>query len=139
MLPSLRRKLEALLERREELERLLADPAVMSDNERFRNLSREFSQLDPVAVGLAAEAQARRDLVAAQAMRGDPELGELAEEEIASAQARLELLDAELMAQLVPKDARDEGYSEIADWFETLAKAERSHANRFTKALNELG
>ena len=109
MLPSLRRKLEALHERREELERLLADPAVMSDNERFRNLSREFSQLDPVAVGLAAEAQARRDLVAAQAMRDDPELGELAEEEIASAQARLQQLDADLMAQLVPKDARDEG------------------------------
>ena len=37
------------------------------------------------------------------------------------------------------KTARDEGFSEIADWFETLAKAERSHANRFTKALNELG
>jgi peptide chain release factor 1 len=109
MLPSLRRKLEALHERREELERLLADPAVMSDNERFRNLSREFSQLDPVAVGLAAEAQARRDLVAAQAMREDPELGELAEEEIASAQARLQQLDVDLMAQLVPKDARDEG------------------------------
>ena len=37
------------------------------------------------------------------------------------------------------KSARDEGFEEIADWFETLAKAERSHANRFTKALNELG
>ena len=36
------------------------------------------------------------------------------------------------------KTARDEGFSEVADWFETLAKAERSHANRFTKALNEL-
>ncbi|MFT5373154.1 MAG: rubrerythrin, partial [Bacteroidia bacterium] len=34
--------------------------------------------------------------------------------------------------------ARDEGFDEIADWFETLAKAERSHANRFQKALNEL-
>jgi rubrerythrin len=36
------------------------------------------------------------------------------------------------------KTARDEGFDEIADWFETLAKAERSHANRYTKALNEL-
>jgi len=33
------------------------------------------------------------------------------------------------------KTARDEGYNEIADWFETLAKAERSHANKFTKTL----
>ena len=36
------------------------------------------------------------------------------------------------------KTAREEGHDEVADWFETLAKAERSHANRYTKALNEL-
>ena len=36
------------------------------------------------------------------------------------------------------KTAREEGHDEIADWFETLAKAERSHANRYQKALNEL-
>jgi len=36
------------------------------------------------------------------------------------------------------KLARDEGFGEISDWFETLAKAERSHANRFQKALDQL-
>ncbi|GBE09909.1 rubrerythrin [bacterium BMS3Bbin12] len=36
------------------------------------------------------------------------------------------------------KSARDEGFDEIADWFETLAKAERSHANRFQKSLDAL-
>ena len=36
------------------------------------------------------------------------------------------------------KAAREEGFSEIADWFETLAKAERSHANRFQKALDSI-
>ena len=36
------------------------------------------------------------------------------------------------------KSARDENFEEIADWFETLAKAERSHANRFQKALDSL-
>jgi rubrerythrin len=36
------------------------------------------------------------------------------------------------------RNAPDEGFGEIADWFETLAKAERAHANRFIKALNEL-
>jgi rubrerythrin len=36
------------------------------------------------------------------------------------------------------RTAREEGLDEIADWFETLAKAERSHANRFQKALDEL-
>ena len=37
------------------------------------------------------------------------------------------------------KTARDEGFDEIADWFETLAKAEKSHAGRFQKALDTLG
>ncbi len=109
MTPALRRKLEALVERREELERLLADPAVLADNERFRNLSREFAQLEPVAHAFAEEARARRDLAAAEAMRADPELRELAEEEIAAARARLVDLETELMAGLVPKDPRDEG------------------------------
>jgi rubrerythrin len=36
------------------------------------------------------------------------------------------------------RTARDEGFDEIADWFETLAKAEKSHAGRFTKALDDL-
>ena len=36
------------------------------------------------------------------------------------------------------KSAREEGFGEIADWFETLAKAERSHANRFQKALDSI-
>ncbi len=36
------------------------------------------------------------------------------------------------------KTARDEGFDEIADWFETLAKAEKSHAGRFQKALDQM-
>jgi rubrerythrin len=36
------------------------------------------------------------------------------------------------------KTARDEGFDEIADWFETLAKAERSHANKFQRTLDEV-
>ncbi len=115
MLPTLRRKLEALAERREELERLLADPGIAADQQRFRALSREFSQLEPLSTALAAEQQARTDLDGALALRDDPELAALADEEIATSQARLDALDAELMALLVPRDARDEGglYLEI--------------------------
>ena len=36
------------------------------------------------------------------------------------------------------REARDEGFDEIADWFETLAKAERSHANKFQKTLDTM-
>jgi len=42
------------------------------------------------------------------------------------------------MYPTMAKVARDEGFDEIADWFETLAKAERSHANRYTKALKDI-
>jgi len=109
MTPTLRRKLEALAERREEIERLLADPGVIADNDRFRRLSREFAQLQPLATALADEAVAQRNLAAAGAMRDDPEMRELADEEIATATARLQQLDAELLAHLVPKDPRDDG------------------------------
>ncbi|KAF1706599.1 peptide chain release factor 1 [Pseudoxanthomonas sacheonensis] len=108
MTPTLRRKLEALAERREELERLLSDPGVVADNERFRKYSREFSQLEPVTVALAEEANAKRDLAAAEALRNDPEMRELAEEEITDAQARLVRLEDELSLLLVPKDPRDD-------------------------------
>src|SRR5699024_12442590 len=93
MLPTLRLKREALAARRGELERLLADPGVAGDQARFRSYSREFSRLEPLAVALADEARARADLAAAEAMRGDPELGELAEEEITAASARLAELE----------------------------------------------
>ncbi|HVJ36359.1 MAG TPA: peptide chain release factor 1 [Stenotrophomonas sp.] len=109
MTPTLRRKLEALAERREELERLLSDPDVLGDNERFRNFSREFSQLEPVALAMAEEARAKADLAAAEAMRSDPELREMAEEEAGTAQARLAALDEQLALLLVPRDPRDEG------------------------------
>ena len=109
MLPSLRRKLEALAERREELAHLLAEPGVAANAERFRSLSREFAQLQPLASALDEEKRVRDALASAQVMREDPELRELAEEEIAAATARLAELDDALMAQLVPRDARDDG------------------------------
>src|SRR5690606_14793607 len=93
MLRTLRRKPAPLAERRDEPERLLADPAVAGDQARFRSLSREFSQLAPLAEAMADEARARADLAAAGDMRDDPELREMADEEIAAAQARLAELD----------------------------------------------
>ncbi|WP_101925235.1 MULTISPECIES: peptide chain release factor 1 [Luteimonas] len=115
MLPTLRRKLEALAERRDELERLLADPGTIADQSRFRNLSREFAQLEPLATALDDERRTLADLRAAEAMQADPVMRELAEEEIAAATTRLAELDALLMAMLVPRDARDDGgfYLEI--------------------------
>ncbi len=108
MTPGLRRKLEVLAERHEEVGRLLSDPAVLADNARFRGLSKEYAQLEPVVAALATEAKARADLASAESMRSDPEMRELADEEVAAAQARLAALDAELALLLIPKDPRDD-------------------------------
>ena len=69
---------------------------------------------------------------------GDPETGlpaKTVEEALKSAIAG-ETHEYSDMYPGMAKVARDEGFEEIADWFETLAKAERSHANKFTKTLN---
>jgi peptide chain release factor 1 len=108
MTPSLRRKLEALAERFEEVGRLLAEPSIQSDNNKFRALSKEYAQLEPVANSLAEFEQAQRDLASAEAMRSDPEMRALAEEEIPTVQARLAELDEQLALLLIPKDPRDE-------------------------------
>ena len=49
-----------------------------------------------------------------------------------------ETYEYETMYPGMAKQARDEGHDDIAEWFETLAKAEKSHAGRFARALNEL-
>ncbi|HEX5756358.1 MAG TPA: peptide chain release factor 1 [Arenimonas sp.] len=108
MNPGLRRKLEALAERHEEVGRLLADPSVLADNAQFRTLSREYAQLEPVVRALQDETQARRDLASAESLRDDPEMRELAAEEIAAAKTRLAELEAELSLLLIPRDPRDE-------------------------------
>ncbi|ALR02850.1 peptide chain release factor 1 [Xylella fastidiosa] len=108
MKPTLRRKLEALAERHEELERLLSDPKIVSDTDRFRTYSRELAQLAPIATTLAEETRTKADLAAAETLRTDPEMRELAEQEIAIAQAHLTTLDEELQRLLIPQDPRDE-------------------------------
>ena len=114
MTPTLRRKLEALAERREELERLLSDPGVVADNDRFRRYSREFSQLEPLATAMAEEKKARDDLSAAQAMRDDPELAELAEEEVGAARAPVRWISGQAPTSRLTPFRRSEACSR---WF----------------------
>ncbi|HSM99880.1 MAG TPA: peptide chain release factor 1 [Rudaea sp.] len=108
MMPSIRRRLDALAERHQEVALLLAQPEVIGDNARFRDLSREYAQLQPLADTLARFDAMEKSLIAARAMLEDPDLRELAESEIAELDARREALDRELNVLLLPKDARDE-------------------------------
>ncbi|MDR0779379.1 MAG: peptide chain release factor 1 [Pseudomonadales bacterium] len=109
MNPSLNAKLEALLERYEELERLLSEAEVIAVQEKFRAYSKEYAELEPVVQGFRAQQAVARALVGAELLRkdADPEVRALAEEEIAACRQDLERLDADLQKLLLPKDPRD--------------------------------
>jgi peptide chain release factor 1 len=109
MTPSIRRKLEALAERHEEVGMLLAQPEVLADNNRFRELSREYAQLEPVTVSLQDHDRAESELAETRAMLDDPEMRQMASDDVERLQQRLLDLDAELQVLLLPKDPRDEG------------------------------
>ncbi len=109
MQPTIRRKLEQLAERHEELEHLLASAEVLADAKRLREVSREHSQLTPLTESLRAYDEAGSALESAQAMLRDPELKDLAVEEVATLEAERSRLEDELNRLLVPKDPRDEG------------------------------
>ena len=108
MTPSIRRKLETLAERHQEVAMLLAQPEVINDNARFRDLSREYAQLEPLTASLHAYDEAGKALAAAQALLEDAEMRELAASEIADLESRREALDRELNLLLLPKDSRDD-------------------------------
>jgi peptide chain release factor 1 len=106
---SIENKLQALVERHAEISALLAEPEVIGDQERFRRLSIEYSQLEPLVANYGRYRSAREDLATAQGMldEGDAELRELAREEIDAAEARTETLEAELKRHLIPVDPND--------------------------------
>jgi peptide chain release factor 1 len=110
MKASLRERLEGLVERLEEVSALLADPEVIGDQERFRALSREYAEVDPLVAAYRRYRQAEDEIFGAREMlqEGDPELRALAAEEIAAAEARREALDQELQRLLLPRDPADE-------------------------------
>lgn len=115
MTPSIRRKLEALSERHHEVGLLLSQPDVHADNSRFRELSQEYAQLEPVAASLREHDQTERELAETRAMLDDPELREMAVDDVRRLEQRLQDLDGELQLLLLPKDPRDQAnlYLEI--------------------------
>ncbi len=108
MKASIRQKLDLLVDRLDEIDRLLAAPDVAKDMDQFRKLSRERAEVEPVVLQFNAFRQAENDIVEAEAMLADPDMKEFAEEEIASARARLPGFEVELQKLLLPKDPNDD-------------------------------
>lgn len=108
MKPSIITKLETLQERFEEVQALLSDPSVIADQERFRALSKEYAQLTDVVNCFCQWKQCQEDVETAKIMLSDPEMGEMAQEELDEAKAKIEQLETQLQLLLLPKDPNDE-------------------------------
>ncbi len=109
MKASLLNKLEILQDRFEELTALLGDAEVISDQTRFRAYSREYAEVEPVYAAYKEWRKVQDDLEGAQALLkdSDPDLREMAVEEVREAKEQLLTLEAQLQRMLLPKDPND--------------------------------
>ncbi len=112
MTPSLRDQFERLSLRLSELDATLADPKIASDIKRWRALSKEQAEVNGIVSRYRQYQQRESDLAAAQQMQNEPgldaDMAQMAQEEITSAGADMQRLQAELNTALIPRDPDDE-------------------------------
>jgi peptide chain release factor 1 len=106
---SIQSRLEQLIERFEEVSALLSDQGTIANQDKFRELSKEFAEIGPTVQCFKSWQQARADAKDATelARDGDADMRAMAEEEIESADQKSEALDEELQRLMLPKDPND--------------------------------
>ncbi len=109
MKSSVLNKLDQLLDRHEELSALLSDAETISNQEKFRTLSKEFAELEPVVKCYGDYRRVLDDIETAQAMQSesDADMRAMADDEIKSGNEKRETLEAELQKLLLPRDPND--------------------------------
>lgn len=109
MKPTLVSRLDALQDRYEELTALLGDAQVISDQNQFRDYSKEYAEVEPVVQTYQRWCKLRADMGEAQTLLkdSDPDVREMAEEEIAECKDGISQLEDELQILLLPKDPND--------------------------------
>ncbi|MDT0137384.1 peptide chain release factor 1 [Acidovorax sp. PRC11] len=107
MKPFLRSQLERYAQRLEELDFLLSREDIMSDMAQYRTISREHAEVTQVAGRYARYRQREADLAGAREMLHDPDMADMAREEITAAEAELVQLEDELQRLLLPRDPDD--------------------------------
>ena len=110
MNPSIQAKLDNLDLRLEEISRLLSDPAVIGEQNKFRKLSQEYAEILPVVNLFRDHRRASEELAAARALLDEPDnsLHAMADEEIARLTTHIDVLWAALQRLLLPKDPNDD-------------------------------
>ena len=107
MKPFLRSQLERDTQRLGELDFLLSREDIMNDMAQYRTISREHAEVTQAAGRYARYCQREADLAGAQEMLADPDMAEMAQEEVTAAAAELLQLEGELQRLLLPKDPDD--------------------------------
>ncbi len=110
MKQSIVEKLQRLVARQEKIGSMLSDPEVIADQDKFRDLSREYSRLEPVAKLFTSYQKAEAELGAAREMLddSDAEIRKLGEEEAVAVEAQLAELELEVRKHLIPQDPHDD-------------------------------
>jgi peptide chain release factor 1 len=109
MKESIRHKLDNLKDRFDELEALLSDAEVISDQNRFRDLSKEYAEIEEVVKSFDRFLSVSDELQQAKEMQkdSDPDIREMADEDFKTNSAELEELELGLQKLLLPKDSKD--------------------------------
>jgi len=109
MKDSIQNKLNNLQDRYQEVGALLSDPEVMGNQNRYRELGKEYAELEPVVQCYTNYKIAQADIDGARELMrdGDADMREMAQDELKAAQARMEVLEVELQKLLLPKDPND--------------------------------
>lgn len=110
MKPSIEKKLQTLVERHEEVSALLSDAGVISKQNQFRDLSKEYAQLEPVVKAFKEYSVCQQNILDAKELLegGDAEMQALAKQELKEEEARIEKLEQELQLLLLPRDPFDD-------------------------------
>ena len=109
MKSSIQSRLEQLQERFEEVSALLSDQGTIANQDKFRDLSKEYAEIEPIIQCFRAWQQTRVDMAEASelARDGDADMRAMAEEELAAAEKASDELDEELQRLMLPKDPKD--------------------------------
>jgi len=109
MKPSIEIKLRNAAERYEELKALLSDPQITGDRNRYRDLSKEYSQLEPLVAALTRHQNYLKQLEEAESLLAeeDADIQQMAKQEIKQIEEEVNQLEAELLFALLPKDPHD--------------------------------
>ncbi len=107
MKASIEEKLSRLTERYEEVGQLLSDPEIISNQNRFRDLSKEYAELEPVVQSYERYYQMKADRSEAETLLSDPEMRDMAREELDACDEQLGPMEEELQRLLLPKDPDD--------------------------------